>query len=584
MKALTTCFFLLLYFLSFAQISWEGAVTIDTPYSKYIRTCKIERGPAAGDILLTYSDRQHGGNIWMIRSNDLGINWSAPVKLVASPRLSDGEYVFNANMIQLQDNRLMLCYQHRWDPGTIATKSYTGIRYSSDGGYTWTEEQQTPTTCVWEARPIQVYNDINADGNNDIYIYYTQEVNPTYYRPEYSTQEYSIGRAIAYIVSYDNGVSWQTNSNERFSGRIIHRNYNGQNKSQGGMPTMVELPDHRIAVVAEAPNGSTIAFASWVTASDPHDYDFDNIQGAWSSVNYKVNIQNAVYDGDGYINPSSVTLLTDPNVYPNNVNNLWKMSTVYGNAPFTCALPNGLIAYSQNSNQKIRVFVANAYGKNSVEITRPFSNDFNTFYSSIIPISDNMVLCTAQDYDTNSKIYLNRGYINKDVISPTTPGIPSITSVIGNRYTFGWSKSTDNIVVSHYEIWNNNELLATTRWDNFVQIDTQSMTAYQIKVRARDYQGNYSAFSQSLDFVTAISATGYQPLEVYPTIVDNFVSIRQSSELISPELSIISMLGQCTSLRINADKSVNLSGLPPGIYQLVLRDGERKYITKIIKR
>jgi len=60
MKVLTTCYFLLLYFLSFAQISWEGAVTIDTPYSKYIRTCKIERGQAAGDILLTYSDRQRG--------------------------------------------------------------------------------------------------------------------------------------------------------------------------------------------------------------------------------------------------------------------------------------------------------------------------------------------------------------------------------------------------------------------------------------------------------------------------------------------------------------------------------------------
>lgn len=584
MKFRITCCFLLLYFSSFAQISWEGVRTIDTPYSKYIRTCKIERGPAAGDILLTYSDRQHGGNIWMIRSNDSGINWSAPVKLVASPKLSDGEYVFNANMIQLQDDRLMLCYQHRWDPGTIATKSYTGIRYSSDGGYTWTEEQQTPTTCVWEARPIQVYNDKNADGNNDIYIYYTQEVNPTYFRPEYSTQEYSIGRAIAYIVSYDNGVSWQTNSEERFSGRIIHRNYNGQNKSQGGMPTMVELPDHRIAVVAEAPIGSNVAFASWVTASDPHDYDFDNIQGAWSSVNYKVNIQNAVYDGDGYIDPSSVTLVSDPNVYPNNTNNLWKMSTVFGNAPFTCALPNGQIAYSQNSNQKIRVFVANAYGKNSVEVTRPFSNDFNTFYSSIIPISVNMVLCTAQDYDTNSKIYLNRGFINKDVISPTTPGIPSITSIIGNRYTFGWSKSTDNIVVSHYEIWNNNELLATTRWDNFVQIDTQSMTAYQIKIRARDYQGNYSAFSQSLDFVTGIPVTEYQPLEVYPTIVDDFISIRQSSELTSPELSIISMLGQRTSLRVNTDKSVNLSGLPPGLYQLVLRDGERKYHTKIIKR
>ena len=584
MKVCILCILLTLSFTSFAQITWEGVRTIDTPYSKYIRTCKIENGPAAGDILLTYSDRQHGGNIWMIRSSDLGVNWSEPVKIIASPRISDGEYVFNANMIQLQDNRLMLCYQHRWDPGTIATKSYTAIRYSSDGGYTWTEEQQTPTTCVWEARPIQVHHDKNGDGHNDIYIYYTQEVNPTYFRPEYSNQTYSIGRAIAYIVSYDNGASWQTNSEERFSGRIIHRNYNGQNKSQGGMPTMVELPNHRIAVVAEAPNGSTIAFASWVTASDPYDYDFDNIQGPWSSVNYKVNIQNAVYDGDGYIDPTSVTLVSDPNVYPDNTNNLWKMSTVYGNAPFTCALPNGQIAYSQNSNQKIRVFVANANGKNSVEVARPFSNDNNTFYSAIIPISDNMVLCTAHDYDTSSRIFLNRGIISKDIINPTTPGIPYITAIEGNRYTLEWTKSTDNIVVANYEVWNNNELLATTRWDNFVQIDTQAMTAYQIKVRARDYQGNYSAFSSSLDFVTGIAENKYLPLEVYPTIVDDYIHIRQAFESGSIELYIISMLGQRISLQLNADASVNLSALPPGIYQLVLRDGERKYITKIIKR
>jgi hypothetical protein len=429
-----------------------------------------------------------------------------------------------------------------------------------------------------------VYHDKNGDGHNDIYLYYTQEINPTYFRPEYSTQGYSIGRAIAYIVSYDNGVSWQTNSEERFSGRIIHRNYNGQNKSQGGMPTMVELPGHRIAVVAEAPIGSTIAFASWVTASDPYDYDFDNIQGPWSSVNYNVNIQQAVYDGDGYIDPSSVTLLSDPNVYPNNPNNLWTMSSVYGNAPFTCALPNGNIAYSQNSNQKIRVFMANANGKGSVEMNRPFSNEFNTFYSSIIPISDNMVLCTAHDYDNNSRIHMNRGFINKDLTPPTTPGVPSITSIEGNRYTLEWTKSTDNIVVAHYEVWNDSELLATTRWDNFMQIDTQSMTTYQIKIRARDYQGNYSLFSQSLDFVTGIPENKYQILEVYPTIVDDYINIRQSFELISPELNIITMMGHRSSLQINPDKSVNLSRFPPGIYQLLLKDGAYTYHAKIIKR
>lgn len=566
----------------FAQISWETPRTIDTPYSKYIRTCKIERGPATGNILLTYSDRQHGGNIWMIRSSDLGISWSDPVRLLQSPRIADGEYIFNANMIQLQDDRLMLCYQHRWDPGTIATKSYTGVRYSSDGGYTWSDEQQTPNTCVWEARPIQVNSDKNGDGHNDIYIYYTQEVNPTFYRPEHCNQQYSVGRAVAYVVSYDNGVSWQTNSNERFSGRIIHRNYNGQPDSQGGMPTMVELPNHRIAVVAEAPKGSSIAFASWVTACDPHDYDFDNIQGNWCSVDYNVNISQASYDNDGYVIPSSVTLTPDPNVYPNNTQNLWKMSSVYGNAPFTCVLPNGRIAYSQNSNQKIRVFVADVNGKNSVEVARPFSNDYNTFYSCIIPISDNMVLVTAHDYTDCSRIHLNRGTITKDTSAPTTPGIPQVVAIDDNKYSLNWTKSTDNYVVAKYEVWNENELLTTTRWDNFVTIDTQYLATYNIKVRAQDYQGNYSLFSETLSFTTHLSDPVIKNLSVFPTIVNDVVQIKHENPG-NKTLYITSMMGKTVVRKIAPDGYINLSDLNPGMYLLLLKEGEQTYTAKIIK-
>lgn len=565
-----------------AQITWETPRTIDTPYSKYIRTCKIERGPSAGDILLTYSDRQHGGNIWMIRSSDFGENWSDPVKILQSPKIADGEYIFNANMIQLQDDRLMLCYQHRWDPGTIATKSYTGVRYSSDGGDTWTNEQKTPNTCVWEARPIQVNHDKNGDGHDDIYIYYTQEVNPTFYRPEHCTQEYSVGRAVAYVVSYDNGVTWQTNSLERFSGRIIHRNFNGQGSSQGGMPTIIELPNHRIAVVAEAPNGNDIAFASWVTVSDPNDYDFDNIQGSWSSVDYNVDISHASYDVNGYVVPSSVTLTPDPNVYPNKPQNLWKMSSVYGNAPFTCVLPNGRIAYSQNSNQKIRVFVADVDGKNSIEVARPFSNAYATFYSSIIPISDNMVLVTAHDYTDNSRIHINRGTITKDISAPTSPGAPLVYSVDENKYTINWAKSTDDYVVAHYEVWNGNVLLTTTQWDNFVTIDTEDLTEYNIKVRARDYQGNYSPFSQTLNFSTKVNDTDYKILKVYPTVVSNGVQIKHDN-LSNKTLYVTSMMGQTLIKQIGVDGYVSLTDLTQGVYLLRVQEGTRFYLTRIIK-
>lgn len=583
MKVRILFFFFILSFPVFAQISWGAPITIATPFSKYIRTCKIERGASAGDILLTYSDRDHGGNIWMIRSSDLGLTWGSPVILVKSPRLSDGEYVFNANMIQLEDERLMLVYQHRWDPGTIATKSYTAVCYSSDGGYTWTVEDKTPTVCVWEARPIQVHNDKDGDGNNDIYIYFTQEVTPTFYPPEDCNQTYSVGRAIAYIVSYDNGKTWNTNTTERFSGRIIHRNYNGEINSQGGMPTMAELPNHRIAVVAEAPKGSSYAFASWVIASDPHDYDFDNIRGSWCSIDYNVNIKNAVYDTNGYIDPSSVTLTYDNNVYPTNPLNLWKMSNVYGNAPFTCVMPNGLIAYSQNSSQKILVFVANANGRNSIAVANPFGSS-NTFYSSIIPINDNTVLCTAMDADANSKIYLCRGQIVKDLTPPTTPGIPRIVRGSNNTYTFDWTVSTDNIIVAGYELWGDDKLLATTRWDNSVQVEIQPSIASQVKVRARDYQGNYSAFSSPLTFISGNKPIHYKSLNVYPTIADKYVHISNSFSSNHVSLYAISMLGVKTMLTIESNSTADLSNITSGCYQLMLTDGDLQYKALIIKR
>lgn len=583
MKKLILSFFILTHLTLFSQISWESAVTIPTPFSKYIRTCKIEHGAAAGDILLTYSDKDHSGNIWMIRSSDLGLTWSIPVIIVKSPKMSNGEYVFNANMIQLEDERLMLVYQHRWDPGTIATKSYTAVCYSSDGGHTWTAEDKTPTVCVWEGRPIQVHNDKDGDGNNDIYIYFTQEVTPTFFPPEDCSQNYSVGRAVAYIVSYDNGKTWNTNTSERFSGRIIHRNYNSEINSQGGMPTMAELPNHRIAVVAEAPKGSSYAFASWVIASDPYDYDFDNIQGNWTSIDYNVNKQNAVTDSNGFILPSSVTLKYDNYVYPNNPANLWKMSTVYGNAPFTCVMPNGLIAYSQNSSQKILVFVANANGRNSVAVANPFGSS-NTFYSSIIPISDNMVLCTAQDADANSMIYLCRGQIAKDLTPPTTPGIPRIVKSINNTYTFDWTGSTDNIIVAGYELWGDDKLLATTRWDNSVQVEIQPSSVSQVKVRARDYQGNYSAFSSPLTLISGMNPTSYKSLNVYPTIADRYVHISNSFSNNQVSLYAISMLGVKTLLTVESNSTADLSNITSGCYQLLLTDGDQQYKALIIKR
>ena len=59
------------------------------------------------------------------------------------------------------------------------------------------------------------------------------------------------------------------------------------------------------------------------------------------------------------------------------------------------------------------------------------------------------------------------GQNSQRYIGSTAPGIPTISMIEGNKYTLNWTKSTDNYIVSHYEVWNDNELLASTRWDNF---------------------------------------------------------------------------------------------------------------------
>jgi len=259
------------------------------------------------------------------------------------------------------------------------------------------------------------------------------------------------------------------------------------------------------------------------------------------------------------------------------------MSSVYGNAPFACVLPNGRIAYTQNSSQKIRAFVADVNGKNSVEMPRPFSNDYNTFYSCITPISDNMVLITAHDYTDCSKIHLNRGRIAKDTLAPTAPGIPTISAIEGNKYTLNWTKSTDNYIVSHYEVWNDNELLARTRWDNFITIDIQHMSQYNIKVRAQDYQGNYSPFSETLVFTASLSNPTDKTLKVHPTVVPDKIQI-QHNNLTDKTLHITSILGKTVVKQIASDGVVNLAELNPGIYLLSLKDGKQTYTTKIIKK
>lgn len=125
------------------EIAWLDMTKINVPYAKYLRMVKITQGKHAGELLVTYQDRAHGGNFWGIRSKDGGLTWSSPKILLKwnakwLPDKHDWSMaIANCNIIQLDDGRLMMVHQER-GPGIAAYNTGIKVRYSSDGGETWT--------------------------------------------------------------------------------------------------------------------------------------------------------------------------------------------------------------------------------------------------------------------------------------------------------------------------------------------------------------------------------------------------------------------------------------------------------------
>lgn len=75
-----------------------------------------------------------------------------------------------------------------------------------------------------------------------------------------------------------------------------------------------------------------------------------------------------------------------------------------------------------------------------------------------------------------------------------------------------------------------------------------------------------------------------RPLQVYPTVVDNHIEIRQGVKTENALLTITSMLGQTFQYPVKSKSTVDISALSAGCYQLTLTDGNEIYNTRIIKR
>lgn len=548
-----------------SEITWTEEYTLTGTF-KYIRLCKVTKGIAVGDIIMTYFQSDHSAPFGMRRSKDQGRTWSNETIFMTN----DATYYYvNPSILQLDDGRLMLsyCKRSKLTPNLVSNEGPC-VKFSTDGGYTWGAETFICWGGAYEPTTIQVPNDKNGDGNNDIYLFWSMAIiNQSYDLSVTSSDTANRGFACGVVASYDNGKTWNNFMPTKLGARIVHRNFNEPASgtflgSKGNMPTPVLLPNHRIGVACEAVDKSN---SPWFTVSDENDWDWENFQGQqWSSYTYF-----------GYPPYSA----NDQNVYPTDRNKCWRPTytdSTFGGAPYTCVLPNGKIAFSQNSGQNINVFVGDAYGKNSKQQTDPFQDKANSFYSCIISLNDHEVIVAAHDNTDMTHAYIRIGEITKDTQAPTQPKNVTWTK-IGDNYQVNWTASTDNIVVYKYEVYVNGTLVKTVLWDNFATISgLDNNVNYTFTIRAIDYQGNYSQLSTGLADVIQS-----ENVNIFPNPAKSQIQIQTSFNDYSTVIMSIDGKKLITP-SVNA-KSVDISGLRNGIYFISIEQNGTKITKKFIK-
>lgn len=74
------------------------------------------------------------------------------------------------------------------------------------------------------------------------------------------------------------------------------------------------------------------------------------------------------------------------------------------------------------------------------------------------------------------------------------------------QVTLSWTESTDNVRVSHYNIYENNRLVGTSNTTNYIHTGLQPETTYSYTIEAVDTRQNISARSDDLNIRTQEAA------------------------------------------------------------------------------
>ena len=90
-----------------------------------------------------------------------------------------------------------------------------------------------------------------------------------------------------------------------------------------------------------------------------------------------------------------------------------------------------------------------------------------------------------------------------DTTSPSVPQTLTLNSTSDTQVTFSWTASTDNIGVTGYDVARNNVVIGQSTTNAFADGTTSPGKTYSYTVRAKDANGNVSAWSAPLQFTTS---------------------------------------------------------------------------------
>lgn len=233
----------------------------------YSRIKKLEDGR----YMLIFHNGKHGGSVYVAFGKDVN-KFGAPVEVFGSVQL-DGEkkLYMTPDAEQMPNGRIIITAGYR------STSNYAGaiekngivVRYSDDGGKTWSDQSTVYVGTNWEPSLL-------VTGENEIKLFFTSTA-PTIELYGFDNRS----GTVAMITSKDNGVSWTPNiTSSPWKAQIVAVRYLGM---QGGIMKMTDqMP------VATILNNGTTVLALEEQINDAFTLAFAYSKNAFADVNIEL--------------------------------------------------------------------------------------------------------------------------------------------------------------------------------------------------------------------------------------------------------------------------------------------------------